>query len=195
MCMTPEYFVHPKAEVHDDCSIGAGTKIWQFASVIRGARIGKDCNIASGACIDGSVIGDRTVIAHNLAMGPGFKVGNDCFIAPNVTFCNDAWPRADKTGFNADAYTEGRYAVIMEDGASVGAGAVILPGVIIGAGAMVAANATVTRDVPENTLWIGDGALREIQGDADKVRIRFAKTDRTLEDSIAYMESRGFIIA
>lgn len=193
MCMTPDYFVHPKAEVHDDCSIGEGTKIWQFASVIRGARIGKDCNIASGACIDGSVVGDRTVIAHNLAAGPGFRIGSDCFIAPNVTFCNDAWPRAHKNGFDIERYDETHKAVIMEDGATIGANAVILPGVIIGQGAMVAAGSVVTQNVPENMLWIGSGALREISGEHLKQRIRFAMTG--LEQSSQYMEERGFVIA
>lgn len=172
MCLDPDYFVHPKAEVHDDCSIGAGTKVWQFASVIRGARIGENCSIASGSCIDGSIIGDRTVIAHNLAMGPGFKVGNDCFIGPNVTFCNDAFPRAHKEGFDADAYSDGRFAVIMKDGASVGAGAVILPGVVIGERAMIAANAIVSRDVPPDTLWLGQGVLRPVLG---VERVRYAK--------------------
>lgn len=185
--------IHPKAEVHDDCTIGEGTRIWQFASVIRGAKIGKDCNIASGACIDGSTIGDRCTIAHNLAMGPGFKVGNDCFIAPNVTFCNDAWPRSHKKGFDVERYDDTHHAVIMEDGATIGANSVILPGVIIGRGAMVAAGSVVTVNVPEDTLWMGSGALRKISGEHMKDRIRFAQTG--LEKTTAYMEARGFVIA
>ena len=168
-------FIHPKAETDDSVSIGEGARIWQFATVIRGARIGKNCSIASGACVDGSFIGDRTVIAHNLAMGPGFKVGNDCFIAPNVTFCNDAWPRAHKQGFDVSAYADGRYAVIVEDGASVGAGAVILPGVRIGAGAMVGAGAVVTRDVPAGMLYLKNGDMSEIMDEGSKRRVRFAR--------------------
>lgn len=170
-------FVHPKAEVHDDCQIGDGTRIWQFASVLRGARIGRDCNIASGACVDGSTIGDRTVIAHNLAMGPGFLVGNDVFIAPNVTFCNDAWPRAHKRGFCVEAYRDGQWAIIVEAGATIGAGAVVLPGVRIGHGAMVAANATVTRDVPPNVLYVSKDDMRPIQDEDENLmrRVRFAR--------------------
>ncbi len=186
-------FVHPKAEVDGSVTIGEGTRIWQFASVIRGARIGKDCSIASGACIDGSVIGDRVVIAHNLAMGPGFKIGNDCFIAPNVTFCNDAWPRSHKEGFDVERYDDTHHAVIMEDGATVGANSVILPGVIIGQNAMVAAGSVVTSNVPEGMLWVGSGILRMIEGESMKERIRFAQTG--LERSSAYMEERGFVIA
>jgi acetyltransferase-like isoleucine patch superfamily enzyme len=153
--------------------VGARTSVWQFASVIRGAVIGADCNIASGACIDGSTVGDRTKIAHNLAMGPGFVIGNDCFIAPNCVLCNDAWPRAHTLGFDVKAY-EGRPAIIMEDGSTIGAGAVVLPGVRIGAGAMVAAGSVVARDVPPLTLWKGVGEITDIEGEERKRRIRFA---------------------
>lgn len=167
----PSAFVHPLAFVAG-ARIGDRTRIWQFASVIRGARIGSDCNIASGACIDGSTIGDRTKIGHNLAMGPGFVVGADCFIGPNVTFCNDSWPRAHMVGFDPSRY-EDRPAIIVEDGASIGANAVILPGVVIGAGAMIAAGSTVTRDVAPWHIW-KHGDQERIYGEDVKRRMRFA---------------------
>lgn len=166
-------FIHEKAHVDDTVSIGEGTHIWQFASVIRGAVLGKNCSVASGACIDGSLIGDNCVIAHNLAMGPGFKLGDGVFIGPNVTFCNDAFPRAHKRGFDVSGYSNGKYAVIVEDGATIGAGAVILPGVRIGAGAMVAANATVTKDVACDHIWRADGSRRPILRESEKARVRF----------------------
>ena len=168
----PTAFIHYKALVTES-RVGAGTKIWQFASVIRGATIGARCNIASGACIDGSDIGDDCVIAHNLAMGPGFKIGNGVFIGPNVTFCNDAWPRAGKDGFDAYAYI-GSPAVIVEDGASIGANAVILPGVRIGADAMIAAGSVVRADVPAGTVRTADGDTRPILHEKSMVRVRCA---------------------
>lgn len=171
----PSAFVHPLALVAG-ASVGARTRIWQFASVIRGARIGADCNIASGACIDGSVIGDRTKIAHNLACGPGFVIGSDCFIAPNVTLANDCWPRAHEVGFDVSKY-EGRPAIIMHDGASIGSNCVILPGVIIGAGAMVAAGSVVTRDVLPGHLW-KNGEQERIFGEETRRRMRFASYER-----------------
>lgn len=171
LLIDPTAFVHPLALVAG-ASVGARTRIWQFASVIRGARIGEDCNIASGACVDGSVIGDRTKIGHNLAMGPGFVVGADCFIGPNVTFCNDSWPRAHMVGFDPARY-EGRPAIIVEDGATIGSNAVILPGVVIGAGAMVAAGSVVTRDVAPEHLW-KHGEQERIHGEDVKRRMRFA---------------------
>jgi len=169
----PTAFVHPMA-LCEESEVGARTRIWQFASVIRGAVIGADCNIASGACIDGSRVGDRTKIAHNLAMGPGFVIGADCFIGPNVTFCNDAWPRAHMAGFDVDAYTDSP-AVIMEDWATVGSNAVILPGVVIGHGAMVAAGSVVTRNVPPCHLWKGWGEISDIEGEETRARMRFAR--------------------
>jgi len=169
--VAPSAFVHPLAFV-EGVSVGARTRIWQYASVIRGAVIGEDVNIASGACIDGSAVGDRTKIGHNLAMGPGFVVGKDCFIGPNCTFANDAWPRAHMTGFDPARY-EGRPAIIVEDGASIGAGSVILPGVRIGAGAMIAAGSVVTRDVALRHLW-RHGDQERIYGEDVKRRMRFA---------------------
>ena len=179
--------IHPQACVDDTVTIGEGTNVWQFASVIRGAKIGKNCNIASGACVDGSTIGDGTIISHNLAMGPGFLVGSRVFIAPNVTFCNDAWPRAHKNGFDIKAYSEGRFAVIVGYGASIGSGAVILPGVHIGEGAMIGANAVVTRDVPADHIWKNNGDLCEIINEDQKVRMKFADGLST-----SFREEHGF---
>ena len=183
----PTAFIHYKALVTES-RVGAGTKIWQFASVIRGATIGARCNIASGACIDGSDIGDDCVIAHNLAMGPGFKIGNGVFIGPNVTFCNDAWPRAGKDGFDADAYI-GSPAVLVEDGASIGANAVILPGVRIGSGAMIAAGAVVCADVRAGELYMGRGEVRKISDETGRIRIRRARADES--EARAFAEDHG----
>jgi UDP-2-acetamido-3-amino-2,3-dideoxy-glucuronate N-acetyltransferase len=183
--------VHPSALV---CSstVGARTRIWQFASVIRNAVIGADCSIASGVCIDGSRIGDGCVIAHNLAMGPGFLLGNEVFVGPNVTFCNDLWPRASKGGFDVTQYKGDDMAVIVEDGASIGAGAVILPGVHIGAGAMIGANAVVTGNVPARHVWTGNGRIRPILDEENKQRIRFARSG--LECSREFLAEQGFAL-
>lgn len=172
-------FVHPKAHV-ENARVGARTKIWQFASVIRGAVIGADCTVASGACFDGSWCGNRSILGHNLAAGPGFYVGDDVFIGPNVTLCNDSWPRAEKTGFDPSLFDGKRWAIVIESGASVGANSTILPGVIIGAGAMIAAGSRVSRDVPADHLFV-DGRIEPIVRDRLKDRMRFAgERGRTL---------------
>ena len=167
-------FIHPMAVVHDDCEIGDGTRIWQFASVIRGARLGRDCVVASGACFDGSVAGDRTILCHNLAAGPGFLLGSDVFIGPNVTLCNDGWPRATKDGFDPKRFDGKSWAIIIDDGASVGAGAVVLAGVHIGKGAMIPAGAVCAKDVPDGHILLSNGTVFPIGDESQKKRMRFA---------------------
>lgn len=170
--------IHPLAHV-EDASIGARSRVWQFASIIRGAKIGDDTNIASGACVDGSTIGSRCSIGHNLAMGPGFLVEDEVFIGPNVTFCNDHWPRAAKDGFNTQAFATGMHTIVVKQGASIGANAVILPGVWIGHNAMIAAGAVVTGEVPGNTLYLGKGRTRLI---TDEIRKRAARMRSVIAD-------------
>lgn len=145
--------IHPLAHVSPDAIIGPRTRVWQFASVIRGAVLGADCNIATGACIDGSRLGDGCIIGHNVAMGPGFLLKDRVFIGPQCTLANDAWPRAVKSGFDVGRFGPERHAIIIEDDASIGAGSTILPGVWIGQRAMIAAGSVVTRDVPADHLW------------------------------------------
>lgn len=172
-------FVHPFAFVTDS-AIGARSKVWQFASVIRGAVIGEDCSVAAGAMVDGARVGDRTLVSHNVALHPGFIIGSDVFIGPNATLCNDAWPRAPKAGFAGfvpaiaygDVEQQRKFAtIIVEDGASIGAGAIILPGVVIKEGAMIAAGAWVNRNVPAKHLFTRDGGILEISDEIEKKRL------------------------
>lgn len=166
--------IHPYAIVDSDCEIGAGTIIRQFASVTRGAKLGRDCRVAPGACFDGSVAGDRVVLLHNLAAGPGFLLRDDVFIGPNVTLCNDHWPRANKAGFHPERFDGATWAIIIDEGASVGAGATVLAGVHIGAGAMIPAGSVVNKDVPAQHIWLSNGTCFPIGDESQKARMRFA---------------------
>lgn len=172
--------IDPTARIHrlalvEGSRVGARSRVWQFASVIRGAVVGDDCNIASGACLDGSQIGDRCILGHNIAMGPGFRVFDDVFIGPNVTLCNDAWPRAEKGDFDAGRFNPVTFAIIIESAASIGANSVILPGVRIGHGAMIAAGSVVTKDVAPGWLWVGRQPVEKIA--RERTRMRFAEVD------------------
>lgn len=143
--------IHKTADVAD-CQIGEGTKIWQFVVVLKGARIGRDCNICSHALIEGDVvIGDRVTVKSGVQLWDGLRVGNDVFIGPNATFTNDRYPRSK-------IYSKSFVQTVIEDGASIGAAAVILPGVRIGMCAMVGAGAVVTRDVEPGSLVLGNPA-------------------------------------
>lgn len=166
-------FVHEKAHVDDSVFIGAGTKVWQFATVIRGTKIGMDCTIAAGAVLDGPTIGDYCIISPGVDIGPGFEIGNDVFIGPHVVLCNDFWPRTHKNGFDYDALRSGETVCIrIGDGSSVGAGAKIMPGVTIGKGCMIAANAVVTDEVPDGCIWRHDGEIRVIKNEDRIERVR-----------------------
>lgn len=170
-------FIHSMAMVDNTVKIGANSHIWQFASIIRGAVIGDDTNVASGACVDGSHIGSRCVIAHNLAMGPGFWISDEVFIGPNCTFCNDSWPRTHKIGFRPEEFNENTHAVLVQRGASIGANSVILPGVTIGERAMIAAGSRVDRDVPAGHLW-KDGNSRPTHERIDRMKFAYKGSQR-----------------
>jgi UDP-2-acetamido-3-amino-2,3-dideoxy-glucuronate N-acetyltransferase len=112
-------------------------------------------------------------------MGPGFKVGSDVFIGPNVTVCNDRWPVTHKYGWEIEKYQSGEWAVIIEDGVGIGANAVILPGVRIGKGSMVAAGAVVSTSIPDHHVWFHKERCVPIENDRPH-RMLFAPCCRRL---------------
>jgi UDP-2-acetamido-3-amino-2,3-dideoxy-glucuronate N-acetyltransferase len=143
-------FIHDHALVESD-EIGEGTRIWAFAHVMRGARIGSDCNVCDHTYIEGDVvIGDRVTIKSGVYLWDGMRVADDVFIGPQATFTNDRFPRS-RQHFACETIT-------LERGATIGAAAVVLPGVTVGEGAMVGAGAVVTQDVPSRTVVVGNPA-------------------------------------
>ncbi len=147
------------ARVDDTCKIGAGTKVWQFASVIRGAIIGSDCNIGAGAVIDGAIIGDGCKIGANAFIPPGVAIGHRVFVGPGAVFCNDQWPEVTKHGFDIEVYRSGEPCTVVRHGAAIGANSTILPGFIIGQQAIVAAGAVLRSDVPDECAYRVDGSI------------------------------------
>lgn len=148
-------FVSPLAQVDQSSTIGQGTKVWQFASVIRGAVIGNDCNIAACSVVDGAKIGHRSLIGHGAQIHPGTLIGSDVFVGPGAIFCNDRWPQVSKEGFDL----EDRNTIVVCDGASIGAGAIILSGVSVGRDSTVAAGAVCDRNVPDGMVLRREGNL------------------------------------
>lgn len=142
------YSCHPLADVQTD-AIGAGTRIWQFTVVLAGARIGRNCNINAHCFVENDVIvGDHVTVKCGNYLWDGVRLEDEVFVGPNATFTNDKMPRSK-------VYPETFPVTLVKRGASIGAGAVILPGLTIGVGAMVGAGAVVTRDVPDHALVVG----------------------------------------
>ena len=144
-------FIHPLADLAE-CEIGRGTRVWQFVVVLKGAKIGKECNICAQTLIEGDVvIGDRVTVKPGVQIWDGSVIGNDVFIGPNATFSNDPYPRSKE-------YPAQFHGITIHDGASIGANATLLPGVTIGEKAMVGAGAVVTKDVPARAVVLGNPA-------------------------------------
>ena len=146
------YFCHEKAIVELGARIGERTRIWAFAHVLAGAKIGADCNICDHVFIENDVqVGDRVTIKCGVQLWDGLRVADDVFIGPNATFTNDIFPRSRH-------YPEKFLPTHIRAGASIGANATILAGVTIGEKAMVGAGAVVTKDVPAFAIVVGNPA-------------------------------------
>ena len=143
--------IHALADVQSS-NIGNDTSIWQFAVVLPKAKIGSDCNICAHVFIENEVIiGDRVTIKNGVQVWDGLRLGDDVFVGPNVTFTNDKYPRSGNRSFIS-------MMTWVENGARIGGGATILPGVRIGSGACIGAGSVVTRDVPANVTVVGNPA-------------------------------------
>ncbi len=152
--------IHPLADVAE-ASIGEGTRVWQFAVIMRGVRIGSDCNICAHTMIEkGVTVGDRVTVKSGVFLWEGSLIEDDVFIGPNATFTNDLLPRSK-------VYPEQFSGVTIRRGASVGANATILPGITIGEFAMVGAGAVVTHDVAPYCVVVGNPArvIRKLSND------------------------------
>lgn len=149
----PGVFIHPTAVIETE-NIGKLTRIWQFTIVLAGASIGDDCNISAHCFIESDVsIGNRVTIKNGVSLWDGLRVGNGVFIGPHAVFTNDKYPKS-RAVFDNPLQT------IIEDGVSIGAGAVILPGVTLGENCFIGAGAVVTKSVPPNTTVVGNPARK-----------------------------------
>lgn len=144
--------IHPLADVAPGAVIGQGTRVWQYAVVLAGAQIGRNCNLCAHTFVESDVVvGDDVTIKSGVFLWDGTRIGSGVFLGPNATFTNDRDPRSK-------IYPKQFAKIIVEDGASVGANATILPGITVGRGALVGAGAVVTKDVPANAVVAGNPA-------------------------------------
>lgn len=143
--------IHPLADVQSE-NIGSATKVWQFCVVLKGAVIGSNCNINAQVLIENDVvIGNNVTIKPGVQIWDGTCIEDDVFIGPNATLTNDVMPRSKE-------YPEAFSQMRIRQGASIGANATLLPGIIIGKYAMVGAGSVVTKDVPDYAIVAGNPA-------------------------------------
>ena len=143
--------IHPQA-ICESVHIGDRTRVWAFAHILPGAVIGQDCNICDGVFVENDVrVGDRVTVKCGVQLWDGVTLEDDVFIGPNATFTNDPFPRSRK---KPQQFAR----TLVAGGASIGANATLLPGIVVGRGAMVGAGAVVLRDVPPHAIVAGNPA-------------------------------------
>jgi len=160
--IAPDAFVHASALVEPGAALGSQTKVWHDAHVRAQASIGARCILGKGVFIDtGVTIGDDCKLQNYACVYHGTRLGRGVFVGPHAVFTNDLGPRATRPDFVA--LRDGDWevgAIVVDDGAAIGANSTILPGVRIGCWAMVGAGAVVTRDVEPYALVAGTPARR-----------------------------------
>ncbi len=144
-----------EATISDSCKLGQKVIIHRYTN-LWGCTLGDDVSVGSYAEIGhGVIVGPRTRIGAFAFIPPGVVIGPDCFIGPRATFTNDKFPR---TGRPWECLK-----TVVQAGASIGAGAIILPGLTIGERAMVGAGSVVTENVPDDAVVAGNPARRVVR--------------------------------
>jgi acetyltransferase-like isoleucine patch superfamily enzyme len=154
-------FVHPQG-LCESRHVGEGTRIWAFSHVMDGAVIGSDCNLCDGVFVEsGARVGNRVTLKNGVFVWDGVTIEDDVFVGPGVVFTNDRYPRSRRmpeAGPRYDRRENWLLPTRICRGASLGAGAVIVCGVVIGRHATVGAGSVVTRVVPDHRLVLGNPA-------------------------------------
>jgi UDP-2-acetamido-3-amino-2,3-dideoxy-glucuronate N-acetyltransferase len=148
-----DYFVHESAYVDEGAVIGAGTKVWHFSHIMKGAMIGERCIFGQNVNVDGGVvIGNNVKVQNNVSIYTGTTIEDDVFLGPSCVLTNVTNPRSQ---INRHSLYE---KTLIRRGATIGANATIVCGVTLGRYCFVAAGSVVTKDVPDYALMIGNPA-------------------------------------
>ena len=164
--------VMPSADVDERAQLGDGTTVWHLAQVREGATLGRGCIIGRGAYVGPDVqIGDNVKLQNYALVYEPAVLGDGVFVGPAAVLTNDEYPRSVDPDGNLKRGSDWHaVAVVVKDGASLGARSVCVAPVTIGRWALVAAGAVVTRDVPDYALvagvparrlgWVGEAGVR-----------------------------------
>ena len=150
------FFKHESAYVDEGAVIGAGTKVWHFSHIMKGAQIGERCVFGQNVNVDGGVvIGNNVKVQNNVSIYTGTVIEDDAFLGPSCVLTNVTNPRSQ---INRHSLYE---KTLIRRGATVGANATIVCGVTLGRYCFVAAGSVVTKDLPDYALVMGNPACQK----------------------------------
>lgn len=178
--------IHPQALVESD-SVGTGTRVWAFAHVMKGAVIGRDCNVGGHCFIESDAkLGNQVTVKNGVSIWSGVEIGDEVFVGPGVTFTNVRFPRAfikrDRSEYETTR---------IERGATLGAGAVLVCGISVGEYSFIGAGTVVNQDVPPHALVHNQGgSTGKVVGYVCKCGKSRVKPDAKLLDCKACGTSR-----
>jgi UDP-2-acetamido-3-amino-2,3-dideoxy-glucuronate N-acetyltransferase len=147
---------HPSAVVDATATVGAGTRIWHFCHVMRGARIGPGSMLAQGCFVGaGVVVGARVRLQNHVSVFEGVELEDDVFVGPSAVFTNVRAPRAFVSRRGKAPGVPAFEPTLVRRGATIGANATIVCGTELGEYCLVGAGAVVTKSVPSYALVAG----------------------------------------
>lgn len=147
------YFAHPTAIVDEPCDIGAGTKIWHYSHIMKGAKIGERCIFGQNCQVANDVvIGNNVKVQNNVSIYTGAVIEDDVFLGPSCVLTNVTNPRSQVNRHSLYEKT------VFRRGATIGANATIVCGIELGRYCFIGAGAVVAKDVPDYALMLGNPA-------------------------------------
>lgn len=150
--MENKYKKHKTAEIEKGAKIGKGTKIWHHCQIKKSAKIGDNCTIGHNCFIGGgAVIGNNVKIQSNVDVWDKVCLEDYVFVGPSVVFTNDKNPRSKYPKLKKDWFP-----TLVKEGATIGANATIVCGVVVGKWSMTGAGTVIIKDVPEYALVVGN---------------------------------------
>ena len=149
----PKYFVHPTAVIDEGVEIGDGTKIWHFAHILSGSKLGDKCNLGQNVMVGPGVsIGNNCKLQNNVSVYQGVTLEDGVFCGPSMVFTNIFNPRAEIRKMDQVRPT------LIKKGATIGANATIVCGVTLGRYSFIGAGAVVNKNVPDHAIVVGNPA-------------------------------------
>ncbi|MEA3358581.1 MAG: Gfo/Idh/MocA family oxidoreductase [Thermodesulfobacteriota bacterium] len=148
-----EYFIHPTAIIDEDVSIENGVKIWHFSHILSGSMIGEKSNIGQNVVIGPDVtVGKSCKVQNNVSIYKGVTLEDKVFCGPSMVFTNVYNPRSEIQKMDQ------LRATLVKKGATIGANATIICGVVIGRYCLIGAGSVVTKNVQDHALIAGNPA-------------------------------------